>query len=119
MHQGGLKTFGVHDGQALFKQCGLLRGFFRITDRREMSAHAFQPEMLAGSNRRTNAGQGVHRNTKAGHPGIDLKVNRENRLVSFGGPVESFHMPRFPDDRREMVGDDLVFFAPPEACHEE
>src|SRR3977135_493672 len=46
-------------------------------------------------------------------------MNGEHGLLRHGSRFESFDVPFLPEDRREIVGKDVVFFTLPEAGHQQ
>ena len=119
MHQRGPESVRDQNGETFFEECDLSPRLLGIADRCEMRAYAFQLQVAAGCDGCAHARQSFSRGAQARHPSVDLEMNRQHGLLLRRRTFEAFDMPLLPYDRSQMIGNDLVFFAFPDAGHQQ
>ena len=108
-------------GEGLFESLRLAGSVFRIEhlSRREMRAHALKVQVFADRELFAESRQAFDLGAKAVHAGIDFQVHGKVDLLLLRSLFQAFDVPGFPNRGREIVGDDAVLFALPDAGHEE
>jgi hypothetical protein len=109
------------NSECLFKSLHLARSIFRVEHLggSKVGADTFKVKMPAGGEFFAQLRQRADGRTKSVHSGIHFQVDRQVDLLLPGRFLEALDVPSFPNSGREIVGDDTVFLALPDAGHEE